>query len=288
MSGRASSVRSALSAVRSRLVQSDGVTITEMLVVVAILAIVLVGMTSLFVSASNSQVDQQNRFEAQQNARLALDSLRREIHCATAITPETMPSASISLTLGRHCPNAGTKLMSALTILTGGLVNGTVSVADTSPFPTPSVASPLKIYVGTSGGTITCENGNATSFTFCDGGLASTHAVGTKVAATTTVTWCTKDGADAVPPAAANPPYSLWRYRGTACGGTGRKWADFLTETTAGPAVSAGQVFTGYTTLTTGELRALTIALPVDASPDDTLQRYILRDDITLRNSPRS
>ena len=64
-----------------------------MLVVVAILAIVLGGLTTLFVSALTSQVDQPNRVQAQQNARLALDALRREIHCAKAITPETMPSA---------------------------------------------------------------------------------------------------------------------------------------------------------------------------------------------------
>ncbi len=54
-----------------------------MLVVLAILLIVLAGMATLFVSASNSQVDQTNRVEAQRDARLALDSLRREIRCAS-------------------------------------------------------------------------------------------------------------------------------------------------------------------------------------------------------------
>ena len=44
-----------------------------MLVVLVILSIVLGGMTTLFVSASNAQVDQTNRVEAQQEARLALD-----------------------------------------------------------------------------------------------------------------------------------------------------------------------------------------------------------------------
>ena len=63
-----------LRVIRARLGTEAGVTLTEMLVVLVILLIVLAGMTTLFTSASNSQVDQTNRVEAQRNARLALDS----------------------------------------------------------------------------------------------------------------------------------------------------------------------------------------------------------------------
>jgi len=69
---------------RSRLAESDGYSLTEMLVVLAILGVVVGALTQLFVSASNAQRDMSNRFEAQQNARLALDKLRREIHCTSA------------------------------------------------------------------------------------------------------------------------------------------------------------------------------------------------------------
>ena len=64
-------------------------------------------MTTLFVSASNAQVDQTNRFEAQQEARLALDSLRREIHCANAVSgiAARRRLASITITLGSVLPD---------------------------------------------------------------------------------------------------------------------------------------------------------------------------------------
>ena len=46
------------------------------------------------------------RFASQINARIALDQLRREIHCASAVTP-TGTSASITIMLGIRCPSAG-------------------------------------------------------------------------------------------------------------------------------------------------------------------------------------
>jgi prepilin-type N-terminal cleavage/methylation domain-containing protein len=86
---------------RRRLVAEHGVTLSEMMVVLVILGIVLAGMTTLFVSASTSHVDQSNRTEAQQNARLALDALRREIRCASAVTASS-PS-SLTITLPGYC-----------------------------------------------------------------------------------------------------------------------------------------------------------------------------------------
>ena len=96
----------ALRAIRARLLAADGVTLTEMMVVLAILLIVVTGMTTMFVSASNSQVDQTNRVEAQRNARLALDSLRREIRCASA-SPRSRRS-SLTITLPGYCQKPAT------------------------------------------------------------------------------------------------------------------------------------------------------------------------------------
>ena len=90
-------------AIRGRLREECGVTLTEMLVVLLILGIILGGMTALFVSAGTSQVDQTNRVAAQQEARLALDALRREIHCASTVTG-TVPGSSIGIVLGSYCP----------------------------------------------------------------------------------------------------------------------------------------------------------------------------------------
>jgi prepilin-type N-terminal cleavage/methylation domain-containing protein len=99
-------------AARRRLAAEHGYSLSEMLVVLAILGIVLGALTQLFVSASTAQVDMTRRFEAQQDMRLALDKLRREIHCANTITgtlPTTaMPTSSLTISLGSYCPTNGT------------------------------------------------------------------------------------------------------------------------------------------------------------------------------------
>ena len=93
-------MRGRLAAVRQRATDSRGFALTEMIVVLAILLIVLTALTQLFVSASTAEVDMSKRVQAQQNARLALDKLRREIHCAKevswthAVRPRRSPSRS--------------------------------------------------------------------------------------------------------------------------------------------------------------------------------------------------
>jgi prepilin-type N-terminal cleavage/methylation domain-containing protein len=187
---------------RRRLAANGGYTLSEMIVVLAILGVVLAALVQLFVSASHAQVDMNNRFQAQQNARLALDGLRREIHCASSVAG-TPPTSSITITLGAYCPTTG---------------------------------------------------------------------------AAASVTWCTKDKNGTTPPVAGAAPYTLWRYTGTSCSGTGRQWAGSLTT---------GTVFTTYTAPASGNLGSLSVALPVDLTPGDTKQRYELKDDIVLRNTPR-
>jgi prepilin-type N-terminal cleavage/methylation domain-containing protein len=79
-------LRRCAAAAQRRLAAERGYSLSEMLVVLAIIGIVLGALTQLFVSASTAQVDMTRRFEAQQDMRLALDKLRREIHCASAVT----------------------------------------------------------------------------------------------------------------------------------------------------------------------------------------------------------
>jgi prepilin-type N-terminal cleavage/methylation domain-containing protein len=196
-------LRRCAAAAGRRLASERGYSLSEMMVVLAILGIVIGALTQLFVSASTAQVDMTRRFEAQQEMRIALDKLRREIHCASAVTG-TPPTSSIGITLGSYCPT-----------------NGTGAAAE--------------------------------------------------------VTWCTKDKDGNAPPV-TGAPYSLWRYSGTACSGTGRKWADYLT---------LDNVFAAYPTPAPGHLPTLTVELPVDVTPADAKQRYTLRDDIVLRNATR-
>jgi prepilin-type N-terminal cleavage/methylation domain-containing protein len=89
---------------RSR--SEGGYTLIELTMVLAILGVVVGALTTLFVSAMNAEVDANRRFKAQQDARVAVDKMRREIHCSSGITP-TGTSASISVSLPAQCPSAG-------------------------------------------------------------------------------------------------------------------------------------------------------------------------------------
>jgi prepilin-type N-terminal cleavage/methylation domain-containing protein len=155
--------------VRRAAAAQDGFTLPEMLVVLAIIGVVLAGITQLFMGAMNSQKDQTNRTQAQQSARLGIDKLRREIRCASALTSSGYPASAITITLGSYCPTAG--------------------------------------------------------------------------GAAATVTWCTKDKNGASPPVAGGQPYTLWRYTGSTCSGTGTKWASDLVDKLDAPSISAGKIF---------------------------------------------
>jgi prepilin-type N-terminal cleavage/methylation domain-containing protein len=79
-----------------------GYTLVEMLTVLVIMGVVMGGLTTVFVSATNSETDMNNRFQAQLTARLALDKMRREVHCASVATP-TGSSSSVTITLPSYC-----------------------------------------------------------------------------------------------------------------------------------------------------------------------------------------
>jgi prepilin-type N-terminal cleavage/methylation domain-containing protein len=83
-----------------------GYTLIELLMVTVILSVVMTGLTVLFVQATNAELQMNKRFQAQQEARVAIDKMRREIHCAKAITPAGN-SASITVTIPSQCPTSG-------------------------------------------------------------------------------------------------------------------------------------------------------------------------------------
>jgi prepilin-type N-terminal cleavage/methylation domain-containing protein len=64
----------------------DGFTLVELLAVVAILGVVLAALTQLFTSGTNSEVVQTDLVRAQQDTRVALDRMRREIHSASSVS----------------------------------------------------------------------------------------------------------------------------------------------------------------------------------------------------------
>jgi prepilin-type N-terminal cleavage/methylation domain-containing protein len=99
--------------VLSRLRGQGGYSLVELIAVMAIFLMIVGGLTSLFASGARAELDLNQRFQAQQNARLAMDRLRRELHCSSGITQldgstlPTSPVAAIRVTLPSHCPTAG-------------------------------------------------------------------------------------------------------------------------------------------------------------------------------------
>jgi prepilin-type N-terminal cleavage/methylation domain-containing protein len=78
-----------------------GYSLVELLTVMAIMGVVMTGVTALLVQGANAEVDMNGRFQAQQSARVAFDKIRREGHCASvaALTGQT----KATLTLNSSC-----------------------------------------------------------------------------------------------------------------------------------------------------------------------------------------
>jgi type II secretory pathway pseudopilin PulG len=91
---------------RARLRGEGGYSLIELLVSMFILATVMTSVSVLLVSATKSEVDMNKRFQAQTEARLGLDLMRREVHCAMSVSPSGA-SASVTLTIPSTCPTSG-------------------------------------------------------------------------------------------------------------------------------------------------------------------------------------
>ena len=87
----------------------------------AILGLVLAGLTTMFQAGVRAEVRSSREFQAQQNARLAMDRIRRELHCANAISaPNGTAVASVSVTLPAACPGtAATVTYATVAVSTG-------------------------------------------------------------------------------------------------------------------------------------------------------------------------
>lgn len=180
---------------RARLPHDErGYSVVELIVSMSILGAIMTSVSTLLVSATNSEVDMNRRFQAQTQARLGLDLMRREVHCAMSVSPAGS-SSSVTLTIPATCPTSG---------------------------------------------------GN------------------------TAITWCTV--------ANGTNRWGLWRYPGSSCSGTGKRWADYVT---------ASSIFV-YTAQNTSKLATLNVSLPINIKPSAPRFLYKLEDDIVLRNSTRS
>jgi type II secretory pathway pseudopilin PulG len=90
---------------RSRAREESGFTLIELVTVLGMLVIVVTALAYALAAAAKSEEEMNRRFGSQINARIALDQIRREAHCASAVTP-TGAASSITITLGGRCPTA--------------------------------------------------------------------------------------------------------------------------------------------------------------------------------------
>jgi type II secretory pathway pseudopilin PulG len=83
--------------IRALLAREDGMTIPELLTAMSILAFVITGILVLFVSGLNATTQMNARFQAQQDARLALSSLRYEVGFACSASQQATPPGVVLL-----------------------------------------------------------------------------------------------------------------------------------------------------------------------------------------------
>ena len=123
-----------------------GYSLTEMITALAILTVVLGGLATMFHAGVRAEVRATREVEAQQNARLALDRLRRELHCANAISASSgVAVSSIAVTLPTVCTGTDTTVTYAIAsvatsrwkLTRTGNATGTTDVADYLTTSTP-------------------------------------------------------------------------------------------------------------------------------------------------------
>lgn len=157
-----------------------GYSLIEMITVMAILGVVLGGVVALFTAGIKADSDQNQRFQAQQDTRLALDKLRRDVHPACTIsTPATYNTWTNSVTLyystdgctsGSHsvtwCTAAsGTKFVLqrvVATSCTGSLVTIADSLTSANVFayipPNSHLVTSTSVGLGTGAGNIATQD----------------------------------------------------------------------------------------------------------------------------------
>jgi prepilin-type N-terminal cleavage/methylation domain-containing protein len=92
--------------------REEGYTMFELLVVMVIMGVVLIGMTTSFAAGLSAESGTVKRVMAQENARLALNRMRVDVHCASAApAPQENPFGGFTLTLTESpnvCPSVTT------------------------------------------------------------------------------------------------------------------------------------------------------------------------------------
>jgi prepilin-type N-terminal cleavage/methylation domain-containing protein len=149
----------------SKTKNSQGFSLIELLIVIAILGVILTGIYSLFMSANKSQISQDLEVEMQQNARSAMDFIVRELRNMMPLTPLSNCLENTSNT----CATSGDKIQ--FTSMTDTTYSRTFSWSSTDNilrFLNPSI-SPVREKLA--------DNITAISFTPFDANNISTTSL---------------------------------------------------------------------------------------------------------------
>ena len=127
----------------------QGYSLIELLVTMVILVIVIGSLTTVFISGSSAEASLNRRFQAQQSARMGLDRIRTDIHCATKAQAQTINAYP------------GVKL---------AVANCYAATPTISWCAVPVTASPPRyaLYRSTTTGATTCTSGDAARLLVAD------------------------------------------------------------------------------------------------------------------------
>jgi prepilin-type N-terminal cleavage/methylation domain-containing protein len=139
----------------------SGYSLIELVMVMIVLGIVLTGLTTVFVSATRAEFNANQRFQNQQAARLGLDYLRDEVHCASAIAAG-YSSSSVTLTLPAGCPTGNPSSSTQVTWCTVNVSTNRYALYRQVGTSCGSASGTLKADYLTSGSafTYTCTSGS--------------------------------------------------------------------------------------------------------------------------------
>lgn len=147
-----------LASLRARLGDETGYSLVELVVAVALLAILMAGLSDMFTSAERANSDASARMTSQQNVRVAFDRIEYDARCASsasilssgagvhlAFPSQTIPcahatgnitwcvsSGSLVRIVGSDCSTAGSTFVTSIT-----------SATPFSCYTIPGITSPL-------------------------------------------------------------------------------------------------------------------------------------------------
>lgn len=292
---------------RVRASEEHGFSLVELIVAMTILVIIVASLASVLVSATHTEVDSNNRFQAQEQARTGLTFLTRELHCASSVTVTDTSGtavaagtagASLRETVPAGCATSGAKPLyvtwctAASTLTTGDWA--LYRMTSTTSQPTCSASGQVKWidYL-------------QTSTPFClPSALAACGGVAKPVEALSTVATAPSPASSGTSLTVASgqgsrfpaPPFMaiVWPAASQPLASNAEIVLvtaisnDTFTITRAQQGSSARSILVGDQ-VSAASLPMLHVSFPVNLKgPNSTADTYNVVDDIALRNGGRS